>query len=202
MSLSGYKSKLAVSVVISLAFCWPVPGGANVVVEVDRNIEEWNLSLLARVQKQEGVKLQPFTTDGCSGGLSKAWNSFADILPGFKQKFGAKPPWEHCCIEHDRSYWKGEIHDGYQKRLQADQTLRQCVIQYGKENSGRLAEKFSVQKDKIEQQFYYAAELMYRAVRLGGKPCSLLPWRWGYGWPHCKVIAYPNSGDAIGPTQE
>jgi hypothetical protein len=29
------------------------------------------------------------------------------------------------------------------------------------------------------------ADLMYRAVRLGGIPCSGLPWRWGYGWPAC-----------------
>ena len=29
------------------------------------------------------------------------------------------------------------------------------------------------------------ASLMYRAVRLGGIPCSGLPWRWGYGWPEC-----------------
>ena len=29
------------------------------------------------------------------------------------------------------------------------------------------------------------AELMYRAVRIGGIPCSGLPWRWGYGWPEC-----------------
>ena len=30
------------------------------------------------------------------------------------------------------------------------------------------------------------AGAMYRAVRLGGVPCSALPWRWGYGWPECK----------------
>ena len=28
-------------------------------------------------------------------------------------------------------------------------------------------------------------DLMYRAVRIGGIPCSGLPWRWGYGWPEC-----------------
>jgi len=32
------------------------------------------------------------------------------------------------------------------------------------------------------------AEIMYRAVRLGGAPCTTLPWRWGFGWPKCEKI--------------
>ena len=40
---------------------------------------------------------RPFTTDGCSGGLSQAWRAL----------FRQDPPWEGACIEHDRAYWKG-----------------------------------------------------------------------------------------------
>ena len=29
------------------------------------------------------------------------------------------------------------------------------------------------------------ADLMYRAVRIGGVPCTGLPWPWDYGWPEC-----------------
>ena len=163
----------------------------NLVSGIDRDIEEWNLTLLEKVRKTEGVKLQPFTTDGCSGGLSEGWRSFASLFPAFKDKFGEKPPWEACCIEHDRAYWKGEVEDGYNKRLEADRTLRQCVIEYGSNNSARLSKQFSIDKDKIEKQFELTADLMYQAVRIGGKPCSMLPWRWGYGWPNCNVLPYP-----------
>ena len=141
--------------------------------------------------------MQPFTTDGCSGGLSEAWSSFSVVFPAFKEKFGTTPLWESCCVEHDRAYWKGEVEDGYIKRLEADKALRQCVIEYGNRNSEQLAHKFSIDKQKIEKQFGYTAEFMYQAVRIGGKPCSFLPWRWGYGWPHCKLNPSPADNTAI-----
>lgn len=39
----------------------------------------------------------PFTTDGCSGGLSWLWRNL----------YRTPPPWEALCIEHDRLYWSG-----------------------------------------------------------------------------------------------
>ena len=33
-----------------------------------------------------------------------------------------------------------------------------------------------------------SADMMYRAVRIGGGPCTGLPWRWGNGWPGCNPI--------------
>lgn len=39
----------------------------------------------------------PFTTDGCSGGMSWLW----------KKVFKEDPPWERRCIEHDEKYWLG-----------------------------------------------------------------------------------------------
>lgn len=186
-----FNFKLHIWLTAIVTLLMPATINAGMIEQMDRDLEEWYLSLLARVQTTPGAELKPFTTDGCSGGLSEGWNSFARILPKFKDKFGDKPPWESCCIEHDRAYWRGEVNNGYYKRLEADELLRQCVIDYGKQNSARLAARFSVDQPLIQQQFNYAGELMYRAVRIGGKPCSLLPWRWGYGWPHCKVLPIP-----------
>lgn len=39
----------------------------------------------------------PFTTDGCSGGMTLLW----------RLVFGVDPPWNDLCVEHDRAYWKG-----------------------------------------------------------------------------------------------
>ena len=189
VSFLNYKLQVLLAFIITLLM--PVTMKTNIVETMDRDLEEWNLRLLEKIQNAPGSALKAFTTDGCSGGLSEGWNSFASIIPAFKAKFGEKPPWETCCVEHDRAYWKGEVKDGYNRRLKADSDLRQCVIAYGKDNNSRLAIEFNIDKQKIEQQFIYAGELMYRAVRLGGKPCSLLAWRWGYGWPHCKVLLLP-----------
>lgn len=40
---------------------------------------------------------KPFTTDGCSGGMTWA----------FRLVFRRDPPWQGACIEHDRAYWAG-----------------------------------------------------------------------------------------------
>jgi hypothetical protein len=152
---------------------------------VDIQFENWQMSVLAQVQTRAGVNIQPFRTDGCSGGMSLGWQMFADTFPAFAEKFGDKPPWEHCCVEHDRAYWLGETQNGYEKRLIADTQLRQCVVEFGQAHSRDYAQQFEMEQVTIETQFTRAANMMYAAVRLGGKPCSFLPWRWGYGWPHC-----------------
>ncbi len=60
----------------------------------------------------------PFTTDGCSGGLSFAWRLL----------FGTATPWEDCCIEHDRLYWCGGT---AAERRAADRALLKCVRNNG-----------------------------------------------------------------------
>ena len=187
----GYQQFLLIA--LSATFLSvPATNGDNVMQQMDRQLEEWQLELLTRVKARPGVQQQPFTTDGCSGGLSEGWNSFSRFIPAFRQKFGDKPPWESCCVEHDRAYWNGDVDNGYQKRLEADMRLRQCVIEYGRIHSPQLAVKYNIEPKKVEKQFSYAGELMYQAVRVGGKPCSLLPWRWGYGWPQCDVLPIPD----------
>lgn len=152
---------------------------------VDIQFENWQMSLLAQVQQRTGVSIKSFSTDGCSGGLSFGWKNIADQVPAFAEKFGDHPPWEACCVEHDRAYWQGETQDGYAQRLNADKNLKQCVLEFGQSHSQMYAEQFALDKDSIEMQFSITANMMYAAVRIGGKPCSFLPWRWGYGWPHC-----------------
>ena len=92
---------------------------------------------------------RPFTTDGCSGWMSWGWRFLT----------GHPPPWDGCCVEHDRLYWMG---GSAAQRRQADQGLMACVIRSGHP---------------------WWAMAMYPAVRLGGMFWLPLPWRWGYGWP-------------------
>lgn len=93
-----------------------------------------------------------FTTDGCSGGHSARWRIF----------FKGEPPWQDCCIAHDREYWQGGTSEDRQK---ADQMLFDCVNAKGGP---------------------FWAWLLWSSVRPGGHPWLPVPWRWGYGWkyPH------------------
>jgi hypothetical protein len=87
------------------------------------------------------------------------------------------PPWEGCCKEHDRAYWRG----GPKKlRLQADSKVMQCIAANGHP---------------------WWAIILFIAVRVGGPWWLPFPgvrkvngrWRlsfnevrWGYGWPYPK----------------
>ena len=59
---------------------------------------------LQRVRETPGTTLAPFTTDGCSGGLSDVWRVVADRFPAFAEAHRQAPPWEGCCVIHDRAY--------------------------------------------------------------------------------------------------
>jgi len=155
----------------------------HALARVERELEDWRHELLAEVQSV--AKINTFTSDGCSGGMSDGWQHLARVIPVFKNKFGDKPPWEECCVEHDRAYWQGITINGFETRLKADQSLRQCVIEFGKLHSEAYSREFNLDKIVIETNFTVTAELMYRAVRVGGQPCTVFPWRWGYGWPAC-----------------
>jgi len=155
--------------------------------QLSRQYEEFLLTRLAEVQ-QSPNRLREFSSDGCSAGMSAGWQMFAEWMPGFKAQFGDKPPWEQCCISHDHVYWWGETEDGFAKRQQADLKLKQCVIDLGQAMKGDLAVKYGVSEQQVVDHFTVAAGLMYGAVRAGGQPCSLFPWRWGYGWPLCPIV--------------
>ncbi len=155
-----------------------------------RDFEELRLRQLETVQSSDNI--DAFSTDGCSGFQSQNWAVLAQTFPGFKKQFGQNPPWESCCVAHDKVYWRGEVETGYTKRKQADKMLKQCIITTGHKMVPQLSLKYSVSTEQVHQAFSATAELMYRAVRLGGLPCSLLPWRWGYGWKNCAFSEISN----------
>lgn len=157
---------------------------AGPIEEIEQQFEGFLLQDLEKVQSDPN-KLLPFTSDGCSGGLSDGWRSLAQVLPAFKDEYGEKPPWEECCFEHDKVYWRGEAIDGFNKRKAADEALRQCVIETGDRLKPQMVAELDVSEENMVDGFKLAAELMYAVVRLGGRPCTSFRWRWGYGWPEC-----------------
>ncbi|WP_170327231.1 hypothetical protein [Ruegeria arenilitoris] len=134
----------------------------------------------------------PFETDGCSGGLSTSWRFVAETFPKFRALYEEHPPWEYCCVTHDRTYHNAggatQAEDSYNARLSADDALRACVKQHGEDNADIYTERYDMTPDQIRTAHSVTAEAMHAAVRLGGGPCSGLPWRWGFGYPGCSVF--------------
>ena len=135
-------------------------------------------------------QLSPFTTDGCSGGLSVGWNHLSQKIEFLKRVHGDLPPWESCCVSHDRLYHTAgdraiSAEESFEARRRADEELRECVLDTGISRAPELSEEYGLTEEEIGQIYHIIGDLMYRAVRIGGVPCSGLPWRWGYGWPEC-----------------
>jgi hypothetical protein len=159
--------------------------------------EPWLLELqahrlLEKTRVTPGVILAPFTTDGCSGGLSFVWASLSGQFPKLAQAHGEKPPWEQCCLLHDITYHAGGDDPDSRKsatsRLQVDKELKACVIQSGEDRYQNLAETYGMTQSQIDYAYRIIAAAMFTAVRVGGAPCSGLNWRWGYGYPHCNWL--------------
>jgi len=91
--------------------------------------------------------LSDFTSDGCS------------LFPD--GDFKNRALWCDCCFIHDIAYWRGGTQE---ERKQADEALRQCVLNRTKSKS--------------------LARLMYDGVRAGGHPAFPAWYRWGYGWQY------------------
>ncbi|MCB1499005.1 MAG: hypothetical protein KDK07_04320 [Bauldia sp.] len=134
--------------------------------------------------------LAPFVSDGCSGGLSAGWEFAVSVLPEIGAHHGEHPPWEACCVAHDRLYHRGgagaaDAEASFADRLAADEAMRLCVIAEGERRKEGLMDDYGVRAATVELLYEGIAGAMYRAVRLGGVPCTRLPWRWGFGWPRC-----------------
>ena len=157
----------------------------NPLGEIIEALESQQMLRLAVQQNRAGITIGEFSSDGCSGGMSSAWSYLSDILPKFADYAGHKPPWEHCCVTHDRQYWRGVSDNGLVMREQSDTQLRQCVQQTGEEKSEQISEDLGLPEQDIKELINLTANLMFQAVRIGGAPCTGLPWRWGYGWPSC-----------------
>lgn len=145
--------------------------------------------LLASIAESDAV-MSDFTTDGCSGGLSIGWEQFAARFPEFAARHGALPPWQECCVIHDRHYHAGSAgtlsaSESFERRKQADLDLKACVVDTGVQRSTVLQDIYGLTEIQVRDFYEAISELMYRAVRVGGIPCTDQPWRWGYGWPRC-----------------
>jgi hypothetical protein len=158
--------------------------------QLERQLELHHHKALLSRMAVSGSEPAAFTTDGCSGGLSNGWQHLATQVETVRVTHGELPPWEACCIEHDRLYHaavpvESSPEDSFVARKQADEELRSCVIDTGFDRATSLSNEYDVSIETVEGLYTTIADLMYRAVRLGGMPCSGLPWRWGYGWPAC-----------------
>lgn len=158
--------------------------------ELEYKIEIGQHERFIKLRATEGVSLTPFRSDGCSGGLSTGWALVSATLPAIARRHGDQPPWEGCCIAHDRTYHTGgatnaDAKASFQARRVADEALRLCVIRTGEDRLDALSTEYRVSREEVSQLYRTIADVMYRAVRLGGAPCSGLPWRWGFGWPRC-----------------
>lgn len=159
--------------------------------ELERSLELGRHERLVVEKQNSEHVLSPFTTDGCSGGLSAGWNYLSETVEFLKTVHGDLPPWESCCVSHDRLYHQaGErtisAEMSFEARRQADEELRTCVVDVGLSRTPELSVQYGLTIEEVGQIYRVIGDLMYRAVRIGGVPCSGLPWRWGYGWPECK----------------
>jgi len=190
MAWISSKRRLAPALALLLSWAAPAAGAAPTVVD---RVELW-LELPAQerfvaAKTAPGATLAPFTTDGCSGGLSAGWAFAARHIPALAAHHGAHPPWEECCFVHDRAYHQGRGGDAlasFLARRDADETMRACVLAEGAARREILMRDYGLGAGAVDLLYEGIAGAMYRAVRLGGAPCSPLPWRWGYGWPECR----------------
>lgn len=184
----------AVCVTLTFAATASIPavraGGHAYMDSLERKLEMGRHAILAGIREDPSNALLPFTTDGCSGGMSLAWRAISHRYPEFGDLHGGVPPWEFCCEIHDRAYHAGGPRDAtpeesFRARRAADRELRQCVAQVGVDRAPALSVEYDVPVSRVIELYDALAAVMYRAVRMGGVPCSGLPWRWGYGWPEC-----------------
>jgi hypothetical protein len=156
---------------------------------LQRTVEMPGHDALMAVFADPASPLAPFATDGCSGGLSSTWRVVADLFPDFAEAHDCRPPWEDCCVAHDRRYHDAGgatlAEDSYAARLAADGALRTCVVAGAATRLPALADRYEVSEDQVRAAYTTIGDAMFNAVRFGGGPCTGLPWRWGYGFPDC-----------------
>lgn len=178
-------------IICSSGFAGEPAADKSMLDELERSLELGRHERLLLEKQNPDHYLSPFTTDGCSGGLSAGWNYLSEKVEYLKTVHGDLPPWESCCVSHDRLYHQaGErtisAEMSFEDRRQADEELRTCVVDVGLSRAAELSVQYGLTSAEVGQVYRAIGDLMYRAVRIGGVPCSGLPWRWGYGWPECK----------------
>lgn len=176
---------------LSLCFCLPAfaQEGPRPFATLQKSVELPSHRSLLSVVNAPDSALAPFETDGCSGGLSTTWSVVADLFPGFADAHENRPPWEDCCVAHDRLYHDAAgaetAEESYDARLAADEELRACVVAGSGNRADKLAEIYDATPEQVTLAYRTIGDAMFNAVRFGGAPCSGLPWRWGFGYPGC-----------------
>jgi len=188
---AGALSRLAsVVMVFNASAAWTQNAGQVTEDSLGYRIEIRQHERLVDARISGTVKLAPFKSDGCSGGQSAGWDLLARTFPELAKRHGSLPPWQLCCVAHDRAYHAGggrraDAGASYTARRRADDQLRQCVIQTGERRMQVLMADYGLSRNQVSALYRSIADVMYQTVRLGGVPCTGLPWRWGFGWPQC-----------------
>lgn len=195
MSHRNWRFLLVLLGILLVTGCDSAPGtdtdlDSDSVDVLERQLEIDRHERLVRLKSDQASTLADFTKDGCSGGLTIGWEYLAGKIASFQEQHGTQPAWEDCCIAHDRRYYTGgpgkvTASESFRLRREADLELLSCVMETGTQRAPVLSKEYGLSVDQIAVLYDAVAELMYRAVRIGGVPCSGLPWRWGYGWPMC-----------------
>ena len=147
--------------------------------KLSRAVEMPSHNWLAKIRAHPDTVLAPFTTDGCSGGMSSLWVFTAERYPAFAEAHEGAPPWEACCITHDHAYHSGgtdpDPEASYSARIEADRELQRCVSATASERDDILEEHYGLSETQVRDIYQAIALAMFQAVRLGGGPCTGLP---------------------------
>ena len=132
-----------------------------------------------------------FYTDYCSAGLSPGWQMAGAVNPFLARNARGGPPFEHCCVAHDRKYhsagWSyASPQASLRARAQTDAELRRCVVRSGIAVTRAVEAKTGVSGGATALSYGLLGEIMQGAVSAAGGPCTGFSWRWGNGTTECR----------------
>lgn len=145
---------------------------------------------LVRAYRASGGKLAKFESDGCSVGISPGWRAASAINPFLARNRTGGPPFEHCCVAHDKVYHSAARNypnplASLRARTLADDALRRCVRRAGLDVKREIEKKTGVSANATALSYGFFGEIMQGAVTIGGGPCTGASWRWGNGSVQC-----------------
>jgi hypothetical protein len=177
--------KVSLPILFAVVFVMGVYLVASNKITISPMSERSQMQKLAFVKEQ--ATLKPFVSDGCSGFVSKGWSmgvhELSKLFPSVDERYSeaTQIPFEEACVKHDMMYHQGD--GGYSARLIADNQLRSDIIDYGLMHTAEIKQRAQLDSDEVAIFMYeMIAEAVYRAVRLGGAPCSGQSYAWGYGY--------------------